>query len=60
MSLDKNQIDCAAILCADVYIEFNNNFETVSEMAEEYCVDETLLRMIISTGRNYNNLTKAK
>lgn len=60
MSLDKNQIDSAAILCEDVYIEFNNNFETVSEMAEEYCVDEALLRMIISTGRNYNNLTKAK
>jgi hypothetical protein len=52
--LEKVQIEAALIMCEDVYIEFNNEFETVAEMAEEYCVDLELLRFVINTGRAYN------
>ena len=58
--LEKVQIEAALILCEDVYIEFNNEFETVSEMADEYCVDEHLLRFVIGTGRACANAGKAK
>lgn len=55
-SLEKVQIEAALIMCEDVYIAFNNEFQSIKGMADEFCVDETLLRLVINAGRAYANL----